>query len=140
MSKPVFEDVFSFSCRRNRKSFVLLSLTLGFANALLMGGVVVGLVAFFGVVKFGAFFGVVDTEGYGQLALLGLCMPSLVLQCFAGAQRCRDFGWSGWAVLIIFIPLVGSIFSFVLLFLPGNVGTNRFGPDPLDSIREQPQV
>jgi uncharacterized membrane protein YhaH (DUF805 family) len=41
-------------------------------------------------------------------------------------QRCHDMDWSGWAWLVVFIPLVGLLFWFV----PGTQGANRFGAPP----------
>jgi uncharacterized membrane protein YhaH (DUF805 family) len=41
-------------------------------------------------------------------------------------QRCHDMDWSGWAALLMIIPLVGLIFWFV----PGSLGKNRFGAPP----------
>ena len=41
-------------------------------------------------------------------------------------QRCHDMDWSGWAALLMIIPLVGLIFWFV----PGTPGKNRFGAPP----------
>ncbi|MGC8469666.1 MAG: DUF805 domain-containing protein, partial [Acetobacteraceae bacterium] len=46
-------------------------------------------------------------------------------------QRCRDFGWTGWAVLITLIPFIGGLFAIALLFIPGDEGTNRYGPSPI---------
>jgi uncharacterized membrane protein YhaH (DUF805 family) len=41
-------------------------------------------------------------------------------------QRCHDMDWSGWAALLMIIPLVGLVFWFV----PGSSGKNRFGAPP----------
>jgi uncharacterized membrane protein YhaH (DUF805 family) len=41
-------------------------------------------------------------------------------------QRCHDMNWSGWAALLMIIPLVGLVFWFV----PGSPGKNRFGAPP----------
>jgi uncharacterized membrane protein YhaH (DUF805 family) len=49
-------------------------------------------------------------------------------------QRCRDFGWSGWAVLIMLVPVVGILFYLALFFIPGTHGPNRYGPDPLERM------
>jgi uncharacterized membrane protein YhaH (DUF805 family) len=49
-----------------------------------------------------------------------------------GIKRWHDRDKSGWWMLIGFIPLIGSIWSFVELgCLRGTMGANRFGPDPL---------
>lgn len=41
-------------------------------------------------------------------------------------QRAHDMDWSGWSVLLAFIPLAGLIF----LFKPGSEGGNRYGLPP----------
>jgi uncharacterized membrane protein YhaH (DUF805 family) len=113
MSKPAFEDLFVLSGRRNRKSYFLYLLAV-----------------------------TVVTVGISVLAAVTESTPLMVIACvvvlcavvsgwIVGAQRCRDFGWTGWAILLTLVPVVGWIFPFVMLFLPGNVGTNRYGPDPL---------
>jgi len=48
------------------------------------------------------------------------------------AKRWHDRGKSGWWSLIMFVPIIGSIWLLVELgFLRGTEGPNRFGPDPL---------
>jgi uncharacterized membrane protein YhaH (DUF805 family) len=54
-----------------------------------------------------------------------------VAETLVSAQRCRDFGWTGWAILISCIPVVGWIFGVAITFVPGNIGPNRYGPDPI---------
>jgi len=46
------------------------------------------------------------------------------------ALRCHDLGWSGWAALFALIPYVGSLFSLLLLFLPGEKRDNAYGSPP----------
>lgn len=46
-------------------------------------------------------------------------------------RRLHDLGKSGWFVLIAFVPVLGLIFSIVLFCMPGQVGQNRFGEEPL---------
>ena len=45
-------------------------------------------------------------------------------------RRMHDIDKSGWLALLIFIPIVGSLFGFVLALLPGTNGPNDFGEDP----------
>ncbi len=45
-------------------------------------------------------------------------------------QRLHDIGWSGWLVLLYFVPFVNFIFPFLILLMPGTQGPNRFGPPP----------
>lgn len=116
MSKPAFSDLFVASGRRNRKSYVLFSLAWWMLYIVAM-----------------AVLGIVSSGSPGLVAVLfwvvaiGLAIPF----CFVGAQRCRDFGWTGWAIFITLIPVVGVVIYIGLCFIPGDVGDNRYGPDPL---------
>jgi uncharacterized membrane protein YhaH (DUF805 family) len=51
----------------------------------------------------------------------------------AAARRSQDCGRSGWLVLIPFYPIW-------LFFEPGQVGDNRFGPDPRKPVVTRPLV
>lgn len=46
-------------------------------------------------------------------------------------RRLHDLGKSGYFTLIVFVPVIGIIFSIALFFIPGQVGWNEYGPDPL---------
>jgi uncharacterized membrane protein YhaH (DUF805 family) len=50
----------------------------------------------------------------------------LLLTLLLTIQRCHDIDWTGWASLLIFVPLVNFLFWFV----PGTPGANRFGAPP----------
>lgn len=50
----------------------------------------------------------------------------LVLMALLTIQRCHDMDWTGWAWLLVLVPLVGLLFWFV----PGTQGANRFGAPP----------
>jgi uncharacterized membrane protein YhaH (DUF805 family) len=121
MSKPVTEDLFSFSGRRNRKSYILASLLL----MLLL--VVWGIAAAIAGANAND-----DTVSTIPLVIAGIMsIPAAVAGWALGSQRCRDFGWTGWAVLITLIPYVGAIFGIAIMFIPGTQGPNRYGPDLL---------
>ena len=119
MSKPATEDLFTCSGRRNRKSYILASL--------LLIAIVLGLWCVFGVLA--------SASGNYVLLIVPalLCLPAAFVGWMLGAQRCRDFGWTGWAILITLIPYVGGIFAIAIMFIPGNRGANRYGVDPHDS-------
>ena len=108
MSKPVLQDIFKFNGRRNRKSYFLYLLLY--------------IIAWAGVV----FIAVLTYVGWI------LVIPLIISGWAVAAQRCRDFGWTGWAALIALIPYVGFLFSLAILFVPGNVGANRYGQDFLE--------
>lgn len=47
-------------------------------------------------------------------------------------RRVHDLGKSGYFVLIAFVPIIGVIFSIFLFCVPGQVGWNEYGADPLN--------
>ncbi|MBE1291605.1 MAG: DUF805 domain-containing protein [Rhodobacteraceae bacterium] len=115
MSKPAFEDIFTFSGRRNRKSYIIYTLTI-FILMLVVSAIIVALSA--------------ATGGLG-IVLFVLVLPLMISSWAVASQRCRDFGWTGWAVLLGLIPYAGLIFYIALMVVPGTQGENRYGPDPL---------
>lgn len=72
--------------------------------------------------------------GFAMSQVLGviltgiICIGFVVVSIQIGAQRLHDIGWSGWFLLLNLIPVVGSLFPFVMLLAPGKAGVNRFGP------------
>lgn len=57
-----------------------------------------------------------------------LCLGVLFVCLQIGVQRLHDIGWSGWLMLLNLIPIVGNLFALALVLMPGNDGSNRFGP------------
>ena len=57
---------------------------------------------------------------------LGLLLPSLAVS----VRRLHDTGRSGWWLLIGIIPLIGGIVLIVWFAQDGELGVNRFGPNP----------
>ena len=117
MSKPAFEDIFTFEGRRNRKSYIIYNIVV-----FIIAFIIATIITLIGMA----------TAGIG-LVLYVLLLPLVISSWAVGGQRCRDFGWSGWAILISFIPYIGLLFILALMFIPGNQGENRYGPDPLQS-------
>lgn len=52
-------------------------------------------------------------------------------------QRLHDMNASGWWALLSFVPIINTIFAFVLLFKRGTRGRNRFGRRPCSSKLEK---
>lgn len=130
MSKPVLSDLFTCSGRRNRLSYLLYMLA-NMGIQILVWGLAISFAG--DSVRHGQGHGMFHGAEMGGAILIPI-LVSLALMLswwIVSAQRCRDFGWTGWAVLIILIPLVGWLFFFVMLFVPGTAGANRYGPDPL---------
>ena len=129
MSVPVFQGWFAFYGRRNRKSYFMFNLL--YLPLLAACGFVEELI--FDSLTFPHFVAPID---FHWLLFLNwfLLIPALVMTfCYGvvSAQRFRDFGWTGWAVLLCCIPIVGLIASFALLVIPGTRGANQYGADSL---------
>ncbi len=45
-------------------------------------------------------------------------------------KRFHDIGYSGWATLLMFVPILNIGGGFLLLFKDGTIGTNKYGNDP----------
>ena len=117
MSKPVFSDLFAFSGRRNRQSFIYLQLAslaaiflgIGIITAITFVAPAVGTILWF----------------IGVIGFLAVCVANWA----AASQRIRDFGQSGVWALVILIPYIGPLFSIALWLIPGTDGDNRYGAD-----------
>lgn len=126
MSKPVMQDLFALrDGRRNRKSFALnllclqipASVALGLALLFLTGLPVAPAGPWIVALKLTALF----------LILAGVCLIA-VISVATATQRLRDMGVSGWAYLATFLPVIGQIFTIVLLIWPSEPRPNRYGP------------
>lgn len=82
--------------------------------------------AVFGVVAIGFQLSEVFGAIIGVLALVAMAVVSVQI----GVQRLHDIGWSGWLLLVNLVPVVGSVFSIIMLVVPGSAAANRFGPPP----------
>ncbi|BFN26946.1 hypothetical protein PSCT_02223 [Pseudomonas sp. SCT] len=74
-----------------------------------------------------------STLGFVCVAVVGIGM--LVVSVQIGVQRLHDFGWSGWLILLNLVPLLGSLFPFFMLLMPGNREVNRYGSPPPPNSR-----
>ena len=45
-------------------------------------------------------------------------------------KRSHDIGRTGWLAAISLIPFIGTLFIIGLGLMPGDQGTNRYGPNP----------
>jgi uncharacterized membrane protein YhaH (DUF805 family) len=73
-----------------------------------------------------------DGETAQEVVYVVLLWPALVLSI----KRWHDIGRSGWFVLVNLIPIVGQFIALVVNgFVPGTVGPNRYGRDPLAARR-----
>ena len=127
------EKYATFSGRASRSEywwFYLFYVLVAFAFAV----VAIGVATASGGVEGGVPSTIIAIGVIGGLFVLGTIIPFLAVQI----RRFHDRNMSGWwylALIILgLIPYVGFIASiaiFVISVLPGTVGPNKFGPDPL---------
>ena len=66
-----------------------------------------------------------------------ICLILFVIFKYAQEiKRLHDMNYSGWFILIGFIPLIHIIYYLVLIFKDGTIGQNEYGPDPKNRIAE----
>ena len=64
---------------------------------------------------------------FGGIFYLATVIPSLSVS----VRRMHDLDKTGWWLLLSLIPIIGSIWLFILYCTKGTEGNNRFGSDPL---------
>ena len=101
----IFKRFFDFKGRDGRKVFWLFTLNMFIINSLL-GSISAGLLSI--IVSF------------------AVLLPSLGLS----VRRLHDINFSGWWVLIGFIPFIGVVALIVFACIPGTQGENKYGPVP----------
>jgi uncharacterized membrane protein YhaH (DUF805 family) len=60
------------------------------------------------------------------LFYLGTLLPGIAIT----VRRLHDIGFTGWLILISFIPYVGAIALLVMMVIPTSFGPNKHGPAP----------
>ena len=61
-----------------------------------------------------------------------LCvMAAAVVILKAVVSRFHDIGWRSWAVLLMFVPLVGVVAFLLLAVVPGEKRPNHYGEPPI---------
>lgn len=119
MSKPVFNDLFKFKGRRNRKSHNLYML------AYIVGSPIILFILV-------TIFPSIGNIGNGLLLII--VIPLAVSFFAIVSQRLRDTNHSGWWAILYFVPIVGFILFIYLVFKRGTLGDNQFDYDPLGLI------
>ncbi|SDT87735.1 Uncharacterized membrane protein YhaH, DUF805 family [Pseudomonas pohangensis] len=112
--------VFSTNGRIGRLRYMAWSLSL--ILLLTAGTIVVGV-------------GYAITPAIGYLLGTVAVIAAIVVGVQIGVQRLHDIGWSGWLYLLALVPYLGSVFSLVIMILPGNTGANRYGAPPPENSR-----
>ena len=62
-------------------------------------------------------------------------LVTVVPTCAVTVRRLHDYDYSGWWLLLGFIPYIGEAALFALLCFKGTAGDNRFGAAP-DEYRD----
>ena len=65
-------------------------------------------------------------ETAGGIVTIVAYLAAAVFVILMSIQRSHDMNWTGWTVLLQFIPLV----SLIWIFKPGTPGSNEYGPPP----------
>ena len=120
--KVVFENYANFSGRARRSEYCYFALV----------NLLIAILAFI----IDSFLGLNFDEGSGGplylLVALGTLLPGLAVM----VRRLHDQNKSGLYVLIVFVPLIGSIWLLILLFTDGTSGKNKYGDDPKNPFEE----
>ncbi|MDH4247448.1 MAG: DUF805 domain-containing protein [Deltaproteobacteria bacterium] len=71
----------------------------------------------------------------GSLGLTGsiYSLAVLVPMIAVTVRRLHDTNRSGGWILLLFIPVLGTLALFVFMVMDGNAGDNAYGPDPKTS-------
>lgn len=112
----VLKQYFDFKSRARRKEYWMFTLV----NILIL--------AVLSVIDFVVLGADIETGGmilYPIYALLVL-IPSLAV----GVRRLHDSGRSGWNMLTVFIPIIGSLVLIYFLVQDSEVGENKWGANP----------
>lgn len=67
--------------------------------------------------------------GYGPIYIifmLAMIIPALAVS----VRRLHDTGRSGWMYLLVFIPIIGTIWFLVLMLIDSDPGNNEYGENP----------
>jgi uncharacterized membrane protein YhaH (DUF805 family) len=63
---------------------------------------------------------------FSGIYALAMLIPGLAVS----VRRLHDVGKSGWMLLVVFIPVIGGIWLFVLTLLDSQPGNNQYGDNP----------
>jgi uncharacterized membrane protein YhaH (DUF805 family) len=114
----VWRDYFDFSGRARRKEYWIF--TLYHTVILVSGELLVGVLA-----NESSPIAIVFTLIY-VLYVLASIIPTIAVS----VRRLHDIDKSGWWLFIGLIPVVGAIWSLILMCTDGTNGPNQYGPDP----------
>lgn len=70
------------------------------------------------------------SQALGMLLLIASCIALAFVMVVITAKRLHDLGWSAWLMLLNLVPVVNTIFSILILVMPGHPQANLYGPPP----------
>jgi len=77
---------------------------------------------------------------FSKVGLLTFILPSVAtcliiyLIFVVMFKRLHDIGYNGWWTMITIIPLISTLFIFVLMFIKGNEYENKYGNIPEEKL------
>ncbi|WP_378185837.1 DUF805 domain-containing protein [Aquimarina sp. W85] len=117
--KVIKENFANFEGRARRKEYWMFTL---FSGLIVLGlAILAGIFVAMEISSLAFVF-----MGCYMVYILIVLVPSLAVT----VRRLHDTGKSGWMLLIALVPLIGSIWLFVLYVTEGDQGDNQYGPDP----------
>lgn len=117
----IFNEIFTTEGRLNRKRYLIYMIAL----ALIAG------ISTFVLSSMATFFTGDPNSAPVMLITLAWALIAGAGNVMLIIRRLHDLGKSGYFALIVFIPVIGIIFSIAMFCLPGQVGWNEYGADPL---------
>jgi len=70
-----------------------------------------------------------SSSGYGCFYSI-LVLLNLISGIFIYIKRSHDLNWSGWYILLMFVPIANLVVGIYWGFVKGTDGPNKYGPDP----------
>jgi uncharacterized membrane protein YhaH (DUF805 family) len=120
---PCLRDLlFSFKGRISRRVYWL---GLGMVVTFMMAGAFAGVFA-------SLVLGLISKTTMETLWYWLFLPPSAFIALALLVKRWHDLNYSGFATLLIFLPIVGQPMVWWIGLIKGTKGANRFGPDPLE--------
>lgn len=123
------QELFSFQGRSTRSKYWLVCLLGVFVSFVV---VLFSILALPALIIMGTFSPTVASVV--SILLYALMIPMWIISIATTIKRFHDRNKSGWWMLILLIPIIGSIWILIECgFLKGTTGANSFGEDPLQS-------
>ncbi len=108
----ITKHYYDFKGREGRKVFWLFTLNMLIINTIL---------------------GLFSADILSLIISFAILLPSLGLS----VRRLHDINFSGWWILVGFIPFLGIIALIVFACIPGTEGENKYGPVVVNTAVEQ---